>query len=102
MAGEKRSCELTDAEWQILQGIRNGDLSIQDDGSVWVRVSRQEQLAISLWRAVKFGDVVFKVKNSEPVAFSAGVTGHLDKPMIESQVILLQAAALSLGGRANK
>lgn len=88
-----KAYELTDEEWRLVQGYREGEVPLADDGGAWVEVSRQERLAISLWRAVKFGDVVFQIKNCEPVAFRAGVQGHLDKPLIESQVILLQSAA---------
>jgi len=89
----EKSYKLTEEEWKLVQEYREGEILLADSDEVWIKVSLQEKMAISLWRAVKFGDIVLQIKNCEPVAFRAGVQGHLDKPLIESQIILLQMAA---------
>ena len=93
-SGNVKARELTDDEWELVQGYRRGEVPLSDDSGAWLKVSHQERLAVALWRAIKFGDVVFTIKSSEPVTFRAGVHGHLDKPLIESQLTLLQAAAI--------
>jgi len=86
----KKAYELTEDEWQLVLGYRAGEISLSPDGiRIWIDISELELRAIHLWRRVCFGTVTFEIKNSIPIAFKADICGHLDKPVIESQMELL-------------